>query len=280
MSDEERMLVRRAEELRDRAAGGSAACTDFLSPREAFILASLGFETRRSRSELSSEEQFGFFWGGYPEAQRRLYICLPGFYAYSLPDSESEAVEPSELAKLFDELSEHLTAIYIKKSGYVELTHRDYMGAILGLGIDRSRIGDIVMTEEGAVVFAEPRIADYIRSSLSEVGRDHVRLEAVPKDIKLSQSFEALSGTVASARLDSVVSELANTSRETAKELIRRGLVEHNYFEASATDSPVSSGDVISIRREGRVKGGKFIVDSADELTAKGRIRLTARKYL
>ncbi len=273
MSDEERMLVRRAEELRDRAAGGSAACTDFLSPREAFILASLGFETRRSRSELSSEEQFGFFWGGYPEAQRRLYICLPGFYAYSLPDSESEAVEPSELAKLFDELSEHLTAIYIKKRVYVELTHRDYMGAILGLGIDRSRIGDIVMTEEGAVVFAEPRIADYIRSSLSEVGRDHVRLEAVPKDIKLSQSFEALSGTVASARLDSVVSELA-------KELIRRGLVEHNYFEASATDSPVSSGDVISIRREGRVKGGKFIVDSADELTAKGRIRLTARKYL
>lgn len=279
MNDEERLLVRRADELRQRAASGSAACTGFLSPRESFILSALGFETHKKASELSSEEQFGFFWGGYPEAQRKIFICLPGFYAYSLPDEDAE-VDEALLSGLFDELSEHLTSIFIRKSGYVELTHRDYMGAILGLGIDRSHIGDIVMTDDGAAVFAEPRIAEFLKASLSQIGRDHVRVEPLPEGITLKQSFEPMTGTVASARLDSVVSELVSTSRETAKELIRRGLVEHNYFESSSTDQSVTSGDVISIRREGRVKGGKFIIDSADEVTAKGRVRIIARKYL
>ena len=76
------------------------------------------------------------------------------------------------------------------------------------------------------------------------------------------------------------MSEIANCSRETAKEMIRRGLVEQDHFPASDTDSPVSAGDVISIRHEGRVKGGKFIIDSCSELTQKGRVRLSVRKYV
>ena len=283
LSDEERRLLARADELQSRAAGGTSAFSGFLSPREIYILTAFGHETKVKRSELTGEDQISFFWGGYPDAERKIFISIPGFSAYSLPDSDAETYSPAELSTLVDDLDRHITSIFIKPSGYVGLSHRDYMGALLGLGIERDHVGDIVLVDSdavvGAVVFAELKIADFIRSTLVEVGRDKVKICEVPENITLSRSFEPISGTVASARLDSVVSELVKTSRETAKELIRRGFVEHNYFEAADADVPVTSGDVISVRRDGRVRGGKFIIDRADELTGKGRVRVIARKY-
>lgn len=279
LGDDERRLLSRADELRSRAAGGVPAFSGFLSPREIYILTAFGFKTKCRRSELSECDSIGFFWGGYPDAERKMYISLPGFAAYSLSEGEDEVSE-AELASLIgDELSDKLSRLLIKKSGYVELSHRDYMGALLGLGIERSHVGDIVLIDKGAVVFAEPKIADFLRVSLTEVGRDHVKITDAP-ELTLERHFDTVNGTVASARLDSVVSELTNASRETAKELIRRGFVEHNYFEADAPDALIDSGDIISVRREGKTKGGKFIIDRIDELTAKGRIRLAARRYL
>lgn len=279
LGDDDRILINRAEELRMRAASGVPAFSGFLSPREIYILTLLGFETHEKRSNLTNCDSIGFFWGGYADAERKMYISLPGFTAYSLPDG-NESVSPEELALLIsDELSENMDRLLIKKSGFVNLTHRDYMGAILGLGIERDHIGDIVLVDDGAVIFAEPKISNFLKSSQIEVGRDRVKIVNAPK-ISLERKFESVTGTVASARLDSVVSELANTSRETAKELIGRKAVEQNYFEATEPDAEVHSGDVISIRRDGKVKGGKFIIDRADELTAKGRLKLFARKYI
>ena len=286
LDDSDRRLLSRADELRARAAGGSPAFSGFLSPREVYILTAFGFETKCRRDELTSQDSIGFFWGGYPDAERKIYISLPGFMAYTLPERENDASDavdftPAELAELVpEELGRHISRLLIKKSGYVTLSHRDYMGALLGLGIERDHVGDIILVDEGAVVFAEPGIANFLKNSLSAVGRDHVKVAEAPEDIKLSRDFEAVTGTVASARLDSVVSELTNCSRETAKELIRRGFVEHDHFPAVDADAEVADGDVISVRRDGKVKGGKFVVDKIGELTNKGRVRLFARRYL
>ena len=286
LDDSDRRLLARADELRSRAAGGVPAFSGFLSPREVYILTAFGFETKCRRSELAMQDSIGFFWGGYSDAERKIYISLPGFAAYSLPEhsddanAEDESFSPDELSRLAsDELPAHISRLLIKKSGYVTLSHRDYMGALLGLGIERDHIGDIMLVDEGAVVFAEPGIANFLKNSLSEVGRDHVKVFDAP-ELELVRSFENVTGTVASARLDSVVSELSNCSRETAKELIRRGLVEHDYFPAADADAEVISGDVISIRRDGRVRGGKFVIDSIGTLTSKGRVRFLARRYI
>lgn len=302
MTDEERFLVSNARDISSRAADGVFAATGFLSPRERTILMSFGIGIEPAPviaddasdakigfplARLAARDEIGFFWGGYPEAERTLYCALPAYALYSLDAVQSgddtAVVTLSELAALAkDELSELIVPLFVKTSGYVSLTHRDFMGALLGLGIERSVLGDIVLTDNGAIVFAHRKIADFIRADLSEVGRDHVKVSALDyNDVSVPpRAFETLTGTVASARLDAVVSEIANCSRETAKEMIRRGLVEQDHFPASDTDSPVSAGDVISIRHEGRVKGGKFIIDSCSELTQKGRVRLSVRKYM
>lgn len=282
LTDEEHMLLKRVGELCSRASDGSPAFSGFLTPRESYIISAFGYASSCRRDELTSQEHIGFFWGGYPDAERRLFAALPSFAAYSLPESDGfEGYTGEDLAGLAkDELDLCLKPLLIRKSGYVELSHRDYMGALLGLGIDRSHIGDIVLVDEGAVVFADPKIAGFIKTSLTGAGRDRVKVTDAEGELVLSRRFEPAGGTVASARLDAIVSELANTSRETAKELIRRGLVEHNYFTAADADAVVSKGDVISVRREGRVKGGKFIIDNVGDLTGKGRIRLAARRYI
>lgn len=290
ITDEERMLLRRCEELASRAADGSPAFSQLLSPREQLILRVLGPASRQpTRANLALDDSICFFWGGYPEAERAIFCALPSYFAYSLPescgadDADSSASLISGLAAAAsDELSGALRLLRIKSSGYVNLTHRDYLGSLLALGLERSVVGDILPDEGGAYVFAAGSVADFIKSELVSIGRDRVSVSdaVLPDGHVFTRQFESITGTIASARLDAVISELGRTSRETAKELIRRGLVEQNYFTAAEPDAPVENGDVVSIRREGRIRFGKYLIDSLDEQSAKGRIRLKARKYL
>ncbi len=283
LTDEERMLIRRAAEMRERAKSGSVQISRFLTPRESFILTVYGLAPEIPRSALTSEEEISFFWGGYEASERKCFVSMPSYLAYSLPESDAPTATPAELAKLArEELSAEIIPLFIKASGYVNLTHRDYLGALVGLGIERSVLGDILLVEGGAIVFASSAIVDFLRTELKEVGRDKVKVIDAPLDLikTAKREFEQISGTVASARLDAVVGELTHASRETAKELIRRGLVEHNFFEASDCDAEVTSGDLISVRREGKIRNGKYAIDSIGEPTAKGRLRFAARRYL
>ena len=114
------------------------------------------------------------------------------------------------------------------------------------------------------------------------IGRDTVKVQDITLDegFDHQREFERISGTVASPRLDAVIAEIARTSRENAKLLISQGLVEHNHFTAAQPDREVTGGDIISVRKVGGTKGGKFIIDKINEPTSKGRIRLFARRYI
>lgn len=287
LTDGERLLLKRAAELRLRAEAGAPAFSDFLSPRERFILSSYGLSSSLNAEGLKDLDSICFFYGGYPNAERTVYCALPSFYAYSIEDSSSITSDEIHTAELLaglakDELDKLFGVLRIRASGYVNLSHRDYLGALVGLGLDRSVLGDVLTDEDGAYVLCKNSVSEFIINELTQVGRDKVKVgrSSLPDDFEFKREFETVTGTIASARLDSVVSELARTSRETAKELIRRGYVEHNYFVAEDSDSGVSKGDVVSIKREGKARFGKYIVDDIDGRTGKGRIRLLARKYI
>lgn len=272
LTDDERRLLKRCEELFLRAEQGCVSATPFLNLRERYII-----ENQYTKLFSADEsDPLCFFFGGFPDAQRTLLFFLPPYLRYSITDGT-----PAHIA-LREELSPYIMPLRIKTSGYVKLSHRDYLGSLIGLGIERTSMGDILPDGEGAIIFVSPSVSELIKNELTYIGRDKVKASDItlPDDFNYTQAFEAVRGTVASPRLDAVVAELICCSRENAKTVIRQGLCEHNHFSATEPDTVVSNGDIISVRKQGASKGGKFIVDSLDEKSSKGRTRLAARRYI
>jgi RNA-binding protein YlmH len=175
------------------------------------------------------------------------------------------------------DISGAIAAVSLNGSDYGSLTHRDWLGAILALGLERHVLGDIaVLDEHRAVVFVKPAIVPFIADTLHHAGSDTVRASAItlPDGFEIPRSFERMEASVASPRLDGVVRALTNLSRSDAASLVLAGDVELNYFPEEKTDAPVEDGDILSIRGY-----GKYIIDSANTVTRRGRNRLVARKY-
>ena len=181
-------------------------------------------------------------------------------------------------ATLSDVYRDCLVALCVKGSGFRTLCHKDFLGAVLHLGIERCRIGDVcVMDEHTAILFCDRVLAHFLCGALTRVANDAVKITEVtlPADFNGGRRFAPLADTVASPRVDGVVAALANVSRERACELLRAGLVELDYDGVCDKDTPVCEGAIIVIRGK-----GKFIIRSISEQTRKGRYRLLADKYL
>lgn len=257
------LFEKRTLELAKRAAGGVFASGDFLSPKEIHdadaILARGGYRGTYA------------FYGGYAEAERRRLYCLPDYMLWESAESAAKEAAADDIAVL-----------RIEGSGYRTLGHRDFMGAILSLGIKRAVLGDIIVDEDapGAYVFCDAEMAGYIAENLSRIGSDTVKvqklaLDMMPDGFCAARKTEPISDTVASMRADCVVAALCNTSRERAKLLILQGLVEVNYETLYKPDAEIAEGDVVSVRGE-----GKFRVNGTDGTTRRGRLRLSAEKYI
>lgn len=195
-------------------------------------------------------------WGGYEGAER----VMAGFF----PDYLEPAGEEFPL--------EALTFTY--RAGD-RLGHRDFLGAFMRLGIERSVVGDILAGEGRAVAFVRREMAPYFLDSLQKIGRVGVKA-ALGFEVPLPaiREYQEISGVVASARLDCMAALLCRTSREKASKLIRLGLVAVNHQEALDSDWRLEENDVISIRGH-----GKFVIDSFGPLTSKGRLTVKCRKY-
>lgn len=265
--DEQRRkhLSARISDLLNESDRGYITHSAFLDPAEVFF--AKGYVKQIGAKKRS------FFYGGYENAERKCLFLLPEYYEELIGDTNEGAT-----AIIGDELAEAVKAIKIKGSGYRSLSHRDFLGAILNMGIERSAVGDLCLTEENTcVLFACSAVADLIVTGCERIGSDKVRIEEIP----LSAGFDherktkAINDTVASDRLDCVVSALAGESREKAKSMILSGLVECNYSFAERTDFRVGCGDTVTVRGV-----GKFIIDDITEETKKGRLRLAARKFI
>ena len=243
-------LIRRAEDLCRRCEKtASVTHTAFLTPAEQFAL------------EKWAETEAGcnmLLCGGAAENERRAAFFLP-FYM----DRES-----------FD-ASEYISALRAE-TRFGQPGHRDYMGAILGLGIKREWLGDIWTDGEGAVIFLMQTVERHVADGLTKVGSAGVRLRRAepPELIPPEKKLKRVSFSVKSLRFDAVLAGMFGLSRTAAASDIAEGRASLNYSECLKNDAAVSPGDVISLRGH-----GKGTVSSAGGLSRKGRLFVEAEIY-
>jgi len=249
---DERAFVDRAAEWVARAAEWhEVRRTDFLDPRQAFILTTL--VNRQGDVALRLD-------GGYPEAERRRAILAPDYRP--LED------EPAGIAVL---------AVTSGDEGIAKLDHGDYLGAILGLGIKRDRIGDIHVSREGAHFLVAEEIADYLNIHLRQVHRVHVLTDLLPLErlAVVKPELEEMNFTVASLRLDGICSDVYRISRAKIVDPIRAGRCRVNWKAEEDPSKPLREGDVVSLQGLGRFK-----LLEVEGLTKKGRIRVKVGKFI
>lgn len=251
-------LLARASDLMRRAADGEVAYSPFLTPQE----------QRALKTRLPCRDAL-LFCGGYPDAERARAVFLPDYMA------ELDAAVREEV--LGEVLSEAVIPLLVKGSGFHTPTHRDYLGAVLHLGIKREALGDIcVLPEHGAILFCDRVMATFLKENLVRVAHDTVTVgeTTLPPDFNGGRSFKALCDTVASPRADAVVAALCHLSRERAQALFARDLVQMDYEPLEKYDREVPEGAVLSVRGY-----GKFVIRSLSDKTKKGRYRLVADQY-
>ncbi len=198
------------------------------------------------------------FYGGYEEAERCMLVCYPDFL---YPEEDDIPIK----------------VIKARTKNRHRLSHRDYMGAVLNLGIKREKIGDIVVCDDCGYIFCTEDIADYIISQIQKIGNCGVVLEASAfKDVQIPpKQFKEITDTVSSVRLDTVVSSATGLSRSEASALILRGAVSVNWEMRDKNDFKLKDGDVLSVHGYGRI-----LLYKIGGTSKKGRIFITLRKFV
>ena len=162
------------------------------------------------------------------------------------------------------------------KSNFSELKHKDYLGAILSLGIERNKIGDIVVKDDKAYVPIIEEISSYIINNLSSIGRSPVNINVIYNIEDLpSIDFEEIIINVPSLRLDSVVAKIANVSRSKAIELLDSSKVLVDYVKSRDKSKELLKGTRLTIRGS-----GKYIVGDIIGETRSGKQRIVIKKYI
>lgn len=274
-SEDIRLLLARLDDLCRRGERGESAFTPYLTPREAKYAASYLTDRLRAGTAL--------LWGGYPEAERVRVMILPDYteglvQPEALAENPVTALRDGGLDDLAEVLESAVCAVRIGGSGFRELSHRDYLGSVLGLGLERSAVGDILTPDSHtAILLTSALTADFLATGLTKVATDTVKVTRLPAGAPLgaTRRLQLVTDTVASERLDCVVAALCNLSREKAQTAIRSGLVELDYEPTESCDTPVDPPATVTVRGF-----GKFIVHAFDGVTKKGRMRLVAGKYV
>ena len=240
--DEE--LLKRAEDLARRCEkSASVTATAFLTPAEAYTL-----ENWSKRGTDCTV----LLRGGHPDAERQCAFFLPDW------------MDPAD----FDE-GEYLCAIECV-ARFGAPGHRDVLGAVLGLGIERDRVGDILIDGENAWLFCLPSVQQHLLLNLDKVGRWGVKtreiaLADVPRQ---ERKMKELIFSVKSPRLDAVCAGMFGLSRTAAAEVITQGSVTLNYAICLKCDAQIKEGDILSMR--GRGKG--VILDAGGAMSRRGRL--------
>ena len=266
--DKDALLKSRIEDtIRRCAEGYYVTSTKFLDAHEQAI--AMACVRSSAPADIHCE-----FYGGYENAERRILLCIPSdlsldaHFAYSRPGLE--------YAELRNGLSP-LEVLRIRKSDGRELGHRDYLGAMLNLGIDRSMTGDILVREDGADVIILPEIGDFLMSEFCRVAHTEIQTEIVQLDdlVIPEGRVQTIRDTVPSARLDSVLASAFKLPRTKAAEAIRSGLVSVNHLETTKPDKQLEEGDTLVLRGKGKA----ILVDIGGE-SKKGRIWITINKLI
>ena len=250
-SNEDKLLLAK---LWDKISAGMRknipAHTNFLSPRE-----------QEMAKYLFGEPEGLHFFGGYRDAERKMLVFLPDYL---------------EESALFDEDS---PCILLRATFYQgdSPNHRDFLGALMGAGIGRETVGDICVDKGSCDFFVTPEIAPYILQNFTSAGRTRLHLEQISlSDANIPEpEVKEIRDTLASLRLDSVISSGFRIGRSLASQYVSAGKAAIDGLPCEKPDKPVAEGAKISVRGLGKIK-----LHSVNGKTKKDRISVVIHRYV
>lgn len=253
-SEDDRRLLAHLTDLSKRSLEeGAVVCSDFLDERQQGLL------SVSARRLVSCMELLGCD----ENAERRVAVFYP-------PEAAGYSLEAAwgQLACL------HIIPPdrrYWKR----ELTHRDYLGSLMGLGIKREKTGDIRLDGSGAYVLVKEEVSSYIQEQLTSVGSCIVRVEETDRS-RFPKAAAGIVFTVSlpSYRMDAVVSHGFSTGRTQAEKWISQGLVQRNGEPVTAPDKTASIGDRITVRGQGRL-----VLREEKALSRSGRLLVVMERF-
>lgn len=221
-------------------------------------------------------------YGGYGDAERKIFCFLGGDGSRGLPPEGVLAEEDfsgTEFSLDFPIACIHISPV--NKRFCEPLSHRDYLGTVMGLGLTRDQIGDILVEREENPSFCScylfcKRDKGELVCSLTRIRHTTVKAEIV--DFSRSgwqPSFREIAGSVSSFRLDALLALAIKTSRSQGLALVQGGNVTLNGRCCTENAKKLQEGDVFSVRGY-----GKFIFEEAGSLSKKGRYRITLKEYM
>ncbi|OPX43237.1 hypothetical protein CLHUN_27850 [Ruminiclostridium hungatei] len=243
-------MVSRLLDKAEQCRYSSFVYSDFLSPYEATV-------AKRVLDKTAGV--FYTFTGGYEGAERVLAAMSQDFI-----DAE-DALSSAPISYL-----------RIRPLAEKELSHRDYLGSIMGLGVKREKIGDILVYENYGDVFLIDKLAEYISYNLDKIGNAKVecQLQQVYMYTPPERKEKIINTTVASVRADAVTASGFGLSRTKVMEYFRAQRVNVNWELVVNPSRQLAQGDVISIRGMGRI-----LLDKVGGTTRKDRINIVVRRF-
>lgn len=259
MTDDE-LLLARARDLKTRSEDNSMiTATNFLDERQRSIISVLEKEQNKFTDT--------FYFGGYNDAGRTAAVFVPKFF--EVTDIESFFLEnPDECP---------FGLLRIDKDRFTSLSHRDYLGALMALGIKREMLGDLLVDENGCFVPCVKSVKRFVAEQLDSVGRASVKAYEVSfsEIAKTEAKSEEIINFVSSLRLDNAVSAAFSVSRTKAAEAIEKGLVFVDSVQTFKPDYKLSEGCTLVFRGK-----GKAVIEEILGESKKGRLRIRIKKYI
>ncbi len=262
-SDDKLLLAKIQDRARQCSENSMITNSVFLDMRERSLAAG---------ARLQYGDVKMLFYGGFDEAERTVALMLPEYV---------DARDSAELFAYFEQCPEAdpIAVIEIEKDRFSPaLSHRDYLGALMALGIKREMTGDIIVSETGCKMAVLEKIAPFIVENLGKAGRGTLKAKIIPP----SQAREGTkaagipdSFTVSSMRLDSVVKNAFCISRGDACAAIEGGIVFVNDLECTKPDKKIAAGDKIVFRRKGRI-----IIEDCSSVSKRGRTIVKVKKFV
>ena len=223
--------------------------TNFLDPRQQKLIEELLVREKNIEYYVES---------GIESSERKLYIIYHEDYDVDNIEKPYQILEFSWYSK-----------------GIKKPSHRDFLGSIIGAGIKREMLGDIMLQEDRTYVVCSKEVSEYIMYNIDRVGSLPVKVQLVEQAGIIEENEKIVNATVASLRLDSIISAGFGFSRTKAAEIIKSGKVRVNWEEKDLTSKVIKQSDVISIRGKGRI-----ILEEIAGNTKKDRIKITIKKFV
>ena len=251
MTDKNELLIAKTEDL-------FSLCDKYAEPR---------FSQFLDGGELAYIEDnfhipYGYntmFFGGFPNCERKVLGVFPEW------SGAEECLFPISVIRI--------------SGGYNrELTHRDYLGTMLSLGIDRSKTGDIIIDEDGfAYAAVMTDIAEFIAENIKKIGNQGVKTEIVANvgELNPKRRFMQISVVCASPRADAVVGAVTKLAHSASAKLITGDKLKVNHRPVTDTSHQIKEGDLLSIQGFGR-----FVFEGAEGTTRSGRTHISVKKYI